>query len=216
MCRPADAPSSLGPRYWRSPGLAKNKRVVGVRRFVLLACAVSVALGCLVGVQITAHADNGPPPEQQQPPPPEPPPVEVPPGDPVPKAVLMKGNKELQTGRLGTHCWDGCADWLSFPKPATTPRVAPGSTLHIRIKYAPRPTLVQGFQGKTLDPPPWWVKRSFSLKPVVAEGRTVAWDAFFGVKRPDRHYYMYFSASWARGGSASWGFHLKTRKTTSG
>jgi hypothetical protein len=40
------------------------------------------------------------------------------------------------------------------------------------------------------------VKRSFSLKPVVAEGRTVAWDAFFGVERPDRHYYMYFDASW--------------------
>ena len=193
-----------------------------MRRFVLLACAVSVALGCLVGVQLTAHADNGPPtPEQQQPPPPvelppvEPPPVEVPPGDPVPKAVLMKGNKVLQTGRLGTHCWDGCAEWLSFPKPATTPRVVRGSTLHIRIKYAPRPALVQVFQGKTLDPPPWWVKRSFSLKPVVAEGRTVAWDAFFRVKRPDRHYYLDFGAYW-RGRDAWWGFHLKTRKTTSG
>jgi hypothetical protein len=194
--------------------------VVGVRRFVLLACAVSVALGCLVGVQLTAHADNGPPPpEQQQPPPPDPPPdpppVEVPPGDPVPKAVLMKGNKELQTGRLGTHCWNGCADWLSFPKPATTPRVAPGSSLHIRIKYAQRPAYVGGSVGNSLDTPPWWVNRSFSLKPVVAEGRTVAWDAYFGVKRPDRHYYVDFYPSW-RGYSASWGFHLKTRKTTSG
>jgi hypothetical protein len=132
-----------------------------VRRFVLLACAVSVALGCLVGVQITAHADNGPPAEQQQPPPgeppPEPPPVELPPGDPVPKVVLMKGNKELQTGRLGDYCWGGCGDTLSFPKPfpkpATTPMVAPGSTLHIRIKYAPRPTHVGGSAGKSLDPP---------------------------------------------------------------
>ncbi len=62
-----------------------------MRRFVLLACAMSVALVvCLAGVQ--AHAQDSQP--QQGAVPEEGP----------PEAVLMKGEKELQEGRLGTHC----------------------------------------------------------------------------------------------------------------
>ena len=183
-----------------------------MRRFILLAFAMVLALVFAMGVQLTAHAGDGQSSgaTDQQPPQGDPPPVEVPSFGP-PKSVLMEGDKELQKGRLGTYCWGACVDWLAFPNPASTARVAPGSTLHIRIKHAERPTHVHLFVGKTLDPPPWWVRHSFSLKPVVVEGQTVAWDAFFSVKRPDRHYYIDFGAYW-KGRDASWGFHLKTRK----
>jgi hypothetical protein len=184
-----------------------------LRRFVLLACAVSVALGCLVGVQLTAHADDGPPPEQQQPQS-DPPPVPVPGGSP-PKALLMKGNKELQKGRLGTYCWGGiCADWLTFPDPGTTARVKAGSRLHVRIRYSQKPRHVQLWSAEKVNRRGWMVdarRKAISLKPVRREGRTVAWDASFSVKRPDRHYYLDFYGYW-NGRDTEWGFHVKTRR----
>jgi hypothetical protein len=185
--------------------------VVGMRRFVqgsrfliLMACTVSAALVCLVGVQLTARAD----------PPPEPAP---PPGEQPPEAVLMKGEKALHRGLLGTHCWGYiCADRLTFPNPATTARTAPGSILHARIKYARQPTSVSLHATKSLHRRGWLVDPrplSFTLEPVVAEGQTVAWDAFFSVgPRPDRDYYLSFSGQWEGEGDLHWGFHLKTRR----
>jgi hypothetical protein len=80
-----------------------------MRRFVLLACAVSAALVCLVGVEATVQAQDSSRP---------------------PVTVLMKGNETLQKGQLGTHCWGKyCADlfWV-FPihvLPRTLPQAAP-------------------------------------------------------------------------------------------
>ena len=181
-----------------------------MRRFVLLACAVSVALVCLVGAGLTAHADDVQPPQ----------PVPTPPGgwSPPPKAMLMKGNKEVQKGRLGTYCWEGfgCAEAF-FPDPGTTARVAAGSTVHIRIKYAEEPRHAQLWSAEKLNWRGWTVdarRKSISLKPVRREGQTVAWDAFFSVKRPDAHYYLSFSGYWDKG-DANWGFHLKTHRDSS-
>jgi hypothetical protein len=51
--------------------------------------------------------------------------------------------------------------------------------------------------------------------PVVRDGKTVAWDAYFRLERPDRHYYLGASGVWEgrgeRGGDAYWQFHVKTR-----
>jgi hypothetical protein len=167
-----------------------------MRRFALLTCAMSVALACLVRVQLTAHADS----------------------HRLPEAVLMKGEKELQKGLLGTYCWlaFGCGDsFFLFPDPGTTARVTAGSTLHIRIKYAEEPPTV-GVSRHRLNQRGEMVGRSrslaISLQPVVQDGQTVAWDAFFSVKRPDRHYYLTPGAYWGEGRHAMWGFHVQTRR----
>ena len=72
-----------------------------------------------------------------------------------PETVLIKGSKELQTGRLtdeyrwsypsrnGNACWtDEAFDFLAFPK--GLPTVAVGSTLKIRVYKGqePRPMLI--------------------------------------------------------------------------
>ncbi len=57
-----------------------------------------------------------------------------------------------------------------------------------------------------------------SLERVVRDGKTVAWDAYFEVNRPDRDYYLVGEGHWKdREGCAgvdqyaSWSFHVKTR-----
>jgi hypothetical protein len=55
------------------------------------------------------------------------------------------------------------------------------------------------------------------LERVVQDDRTVGWDIFFSVNRPDRHYYLNAYGEWnhVRGskasyGQSSWQFHVKT------
>jgi hypothetical protein len=54
-------------------------------------------------------------------------------------------------------------------------------------------------------------------KQVLMKGKTVAWDVFFWVNRPDRHYYLETHGRWERVpgthisyGNESWHFHVKT------
>ena len=179
-----------------------------MRRFVLLACAVGVALVSLAGAEVAAQAQEDASLEEAP-----------------PKAVLMKGNKVLQKGRVGTYCnITGCADSFNiFPDPRTVALVKAGTPLRIRIMTPEEPAgdslvsyrrltehgLIKGKARVHADPP---------LEPVVQDGRTVAWDASFTVRRPDRHYYMYFDAGWVlesgRGQLYEWGFHVKTRAGT--
>jgi hypothetical protein len=54
-----------------------------------------------------------------------------------------------------------------------------------------------------------------SLRRVVEDGRTVAWDVFFRVNVPGRHYYLNAFGEWENGGGGddSYTFHVKTRKS---
>jgi hypothetical protein len=103
--------------------------------------------------------------------------------------------------------------------PGRLPRRGGQHPAHPRIKYAEQPSSVSLLTSSKVDERgERYVKRprplATTLKPVLQEGQTVAWDAFFGVKRPDRHYYLTFSANWGDGRDASWDFHVQTRKDT--
>ena len=148
-----------------------------------------------------------------------------------PAAVLMKGEKELQKGRLGSYCWPQsevsvvCSDTpREFNDPRTTPHVGAPSTLHIRIHLAARPEGVElrwGHRVKERGGIDIIVNKSRPratyLRRVQKEGETVAWDVFFRVKRPDKHYYLSFSSFWEgndNDGDAYWSFHMKTRRAS--
>jgi hypothetical protein len=168
--------------------------------------AVGMALVALVGVQVTAQAQ-----EDERP----------------PDAVLMKGDEVLQKGRLGSHCWFSaagpgyCADTfgvVSFPR---EDRIKAGTELRVRMKIAQEPSetslrstrRVVRRSGDLYYKGPWR-EHPVSLAPVIKDGRTVAWDATFELNRPDRHYYMDFFARWEGRGDPSWAFHVKTRAGT--
>jgi hypothetical protein len=146
-----------------------------------------------------------------------------------PKAVLMKAGKELQKGRVGTYCWSikdqsgGCADtFRNYNDPRTTARVGAPSTLRIRIHYADQPdrfTLRWGHEVRGENFGHRIVKQSkprpTQLRRVQKGGETVAWDVYFKVKRPGKHYYMNFQADFwdgKRGIASQWSFHVKTRR----
>ncbi len=128
----------------------------------------------------------------------------------------MQGEKVLQVGSVGTFCWHEppnfplCVEaFHSFP-PAK--RVEADGTLHIRIRKAEEARRASLYTAPRLNQDGWPVvsrRLAISLKPVRREGRTVAWDAFFSVKRSDTHYYLSF-AGWWREGDAYWDFHVKT------
>jgi hypothetical protein len=148
-----------------------------------------------------------------------------------PDAVLMKAGKEIQKGRVGTYCWGTgdqgvCSDTFSYyTAPSNTPRVGTPSTLRIRILYADRPeriTLRWGHEIKKGDIGVWIVDQSkprpIRLERVQKAGKTVAWDVFFKVKRPGKHYYINFHANFRggeEGGESQWSFHVKTRRDES-
>lgn len=54
-----------------------------------------------------------------------------------------------------------------------------------------------------------------TLEPVVRDGRTVAWDARFGLNRPGRQHYLIAEGHWkgcdGMDDFALWSFHAKTR-----
>jgi hypothetical protein len=150
--------------------------------------------------------------------------------DNPPNEVLMKGSTVLQKGRMGSHCWsyyDGrpgayCADYVyNFPRRAVLLRA--GSTLHIRIDKPQRPDRVQvvaypGFDRKNLAPIGKGRRLETTLRGVQRDGKTVAWDVFFRVSQPERHYYLDTWVVWERVpgtrisyGDLAWTFHVKTR-----
>ena len=107
---------------------------------------------------------------------------------------------------------------FNYPEPD---RVAAGRELRVRIFKAQRPDSfsvkaypkidVKGTpsgRGQLLDR---------SLERIVADGKTVAWDAKFSVERPSRDYYLISEGHWQDregcGGDqhAYWSFHVETR-----
>lgn len=146
-----------------------------------------------------------------------------------PKTVLMKGEEELQRGRLGSYCWVSPLGDGSFSSECRETEVAfpdaepvrAGRSLGIRIGKATPPgrfsirtyarvdrngaTVGDGHRVRT------------TLEPVVVDGETVAWEAVFRVERPGRHYYLEAFGVWRdEQGSgarqdATWVFHVQTR-----
>lgn len=146
-----------------------------------------------------------------------------------PETVLMKGSKELQAGRLtdeyrwsypspnGKVCWTDDAT-IPFAFPKSSPTVAAGSTLKVRVykRHEPGSMLIQ-----EVDPegePRGEV--AAKMRPVVRDGKTVAWDAVFTVDRPNALYRLMVEGRWLdRDCSvepidpdqfARWTFRLKT------
>jgi hypothetical protein len=141
-----------------------------------------------------------------------------------PKTHLMKGEQKLQRGILQSYCWFSpglqCSDTfrLSYPN---TDYVRADRKLHIRILKAQEP---ESFSltayrelGKFGHPKGTGEQLLVSLRPVQEDGTTVAWDAFFEVDSPGRHYYLISGGRWKdEQGSgnmqgASWTFHIKTK-----
>jgi hypothetical protein len=115
-----------------------------------------------------------------------------------------------------------CADTVyNFPRRAVLLGV--GSKLHLRINKPQRPERVRIVAYKDFDrnkarPIGEGHRLDTTLGRVEREGKTVAWDVYFGVNRPDRHYYLDTWIVWERvpGTRVSYGylsrfFHLKTR-----
>jgi hypothetical protein len=137
-----------------------------------------------------------------------------------PKTVLYEGERELQTGRLGSYCWFApsgageCVDVGGLRYPAVD-SVRAGSTLHIRILTPQRPDKFSISAYRKIDKwgfPAGRTRRlETSLRRVVEDGQTVAWDVFFRVNQPGRHYYLDAFGVWEGTGDAGWTFHVRTR-----
>lgn len=143
-------------------------------------------------------------------------------GSRPPETVLKKGAEKLQEGRLGSYCWPlpsgyRCRDVLSPPFPAAAPGVMTGSTLRLRLREPERPDLFGISTYRKLDedgfPRGNGRPLKVSLRRVVVDGRTVAWDALFVVGRPGQHYYLDAFGVWGDGTAAcrdaSWAFHVR-------
>jgi len=148
----------------------------------------------------------------------------------IPKTVLVKGDNELQAGRLvkesswtyldgeGGLNTDTAYYYWRFPE---VDRVAAGSELRLRIfkDRQPETFVLAAYPRVSERGRPMGEKRllSASFEPAVRDGLTVAWDAVFHVERPDRHYYLVGRGHWqdAEGSGeqqhAHWAFHAKTR-----
>lgn len=161
----------------------------------------------------------------------------------IPKTTLMKGAKELQNGRLVVDSsWTqpaGNGEFVTqtavyswgWPKVSSSGvpvanHVAAESKLRIRINKKQRPdTFSVTAYPKVTENQGYWEPSGrerplrSSLKPVVQDGRTVAWDAIFYVNRPDRNYYLVSEGHWkdvqASGADqwAHWSFYAKTRSS---
>ena len=189
-------------RATRSVGASVRRRA-----FVLLA-AIAVAL---VGVVLVAQRPGGAHDHQ------------------VPNTVLKKGAKELQAGtRVVESSWDRpsgdneCVNENAiystrFPE---TDGVAAGAKLRVRIFKSQRPDSFQiaAYRSGEENGAPSGQGRLLngSLERVVRDGKTVAWDAVFSVRRPDRDYYLISEGHWQDlegcgvDQFAYWSFYVKT------
>jgi hypothetical protein len=150
----------------------------------------------------------------------------------LPKAVLMKGKQELQTGRKveeftwafpsrsGSACFvDEGTFPFGFPEQAAS--VAADSKLKMRIYKIQKPdtfsiTAYSRLKGTGEPVSATGRLLETSLEAVIRDGRTVAWDVLFRVDRPDTDYYLVSEGHWKdRDCSnidqfAHWSFHVKT------
>lgn len=182
-----------------------NLRTPRSTLLVMVATVMAALVVEAVGVQTSAYAHDHQP----------------------PKTVLMKGAKTLQTGRLGSYCWTNssgseCGDVAALFYPAAD-KVRAGSRLHVRILKAQKPEEFSVTAYHRVDEWGWPVggtrQLEASLRRVVEDGRTVAWDAFFRVDRPNTLYYLSTFGIWkdADGGGnqdASWTFRVQTRASS--
>jgi len=129
-----------------------------------------------------------------------------------PDATLKQDNRALQDGHLISCCWiDRCVDGVSRYPSAVL--VEPGTRLYIRLSENRRP---KQFSLSTSQTPDGRSRRiDTTLRRVVRDGKTVAWDAYFRLERPDRHYYLDAFGVWRddggrERGDAYWQFHAKT------
>lgn len=147
----------------------------------------------------------------------------------VPATVLKKGARDLQAGRrVNESSWDQpagdneCVNQNAIYAPGfpEVDRVAAGSRLRVRIFKIQRPDTfeVVAYPKADRDDQPAGQGRTLrsTLRPVIEDDRTVAWDAVFSVERPDRDYYLVTEGHWQDtqgcGGDqfAFWSFHVKT------
>jgi hypothetical protein len=179
------------------------------RRVLILLAAVAVTL---VGVAATAQM----PPAQAH-------------DHRIPKTVLKKGARELQEGlkvidsnwshpTTGNECVDINSVYVyRFPE---QDRVAAGSKLRVRLLKSQKPDsfTVTAYPRLNSEGIPRGEARQLntSLRGVVQDGQTVAWDAIFFVNGSDRHYYLITEGHWhdrqGCGGDqwAHWSFHVRT------
>ena len=148
----------------------------------------------------------------------------------VPKTVLMKANQELQAGikvmeyrwiypSTGTICAFQQATLVTRFRVADT--VAAGSKLRVRIFKTQRPRSfdIVAYRRVNENEIPIGKGRALpvSLRRVLQDGETVAWDAVFRTDRPNRDYYLISEGHWkdvegcGGGQYAFWSFHVKTR-----
>ena len=147
----------------------------------------------------------------------------------VPDTMLKKGTRDLQAGRrVNESSWNQpagdnqCVNQNAIYAPGfpEVDRVAAGSRLRVRIFKVQRPDTfeVVAYAKANRDGQPIGEGRTLrsTLKPVIEDARTVAWDAVFFVDRPDRDYYLVTEGHWqdtqgCEGDQfAYWSFHVKT------
>jgi hypothetical protein len=72
--------------------------------------------------------------------------------------------------------------------------VGAGRRLHVRLRKPERPSSLKIYASKTKFGPERRLQRT--LRPVEQDGKTVGWEAFFRVGRPDSHYYLDVRSTW--------------------
>jgi hypothetical protein len=123
-----------------------------------------------------------------------------------PDAILKQDNRTLQHGSLMSYFWINRVVDVAPQHPSAV-LVEPGTQLYIRLSENRRPERfsLRSRPSGQIDP---------TLRRVVRDGKTVAWDAYFRLERPDRHYYLGAFGVWkgsgGRSGDAYWQFHVKT------
>jgi hypothetical protein len=160
---------------------------------------------------------------------------------PPPKMALMKGDAVIQKGLPGSTCWTCWTCWTYWDKakgtwlgygadvgiankkdlyPQHAVTVPAGSTLHIRLYKPERPDRLQLIEGLENDPRSLWGwghPHPYDLRRAQRGGKTYAWDVFFRVNRPGRHYRIGIEAFWEHKpgthssyGDNGYGFHVRT------
>lgn len=127
-----------------------------------------------------------------------------------PQAVLMKGSYILQVRTFEAAHWyfyeDGrwvetYSDSFDFTYPKAD-AVKAGRMLSVRLGKPQRPSAVGITAYPRLDANGDHAGHAQELKPTLARvergGKTIAWDVFFRVNRPGRHYYLDVYPVWER------------------
>jgi hypothetical protein len=151
-------------------------------------------------------------------------------GSKPPKAVLMKGSHVLQVRSFSGGTWSYYQNgWIccfvadnfghyAFPKADV---VGAGTRLHVRLAKPERPSVGIVARPKSNEQDVPYGQRQqleHTFRRVERDGEKVAWDVFFRVNEPDRHYYLVVYAEWEKVpgthtsyGDANYGLHVKTR-----